>query len=189
MRDEMQPEMQQNTAEQVGQPTEQIELPVENLAAEPERRPERARERVDVAAYQLPDPIQVRSITVRRGRIVYDVVVADPAFRYTTPKLAAFATRQYPDLPLHACVNNVGTAFGSVIESTSVPHMLEHLAIDIQTRNASAAADTFVGTTEWLDERAGIARVEMSFKDDLEALKSFNEATRFLNTAVITCLS
>ena len=144
---------------------------------------------LDDARYKRPDPIIVKSITVRKGRIIFDVVISDPAFRTTTPKLAAFATRQYPDLPLHACVNSAGNAFGSVIESTSVPHLLEHLAIDVQTRNATGSDDTVVGTTEWIDERSGKARVEMSFKDDLEALKAFNEATRFLNTAVLTCLS
>ena len=39
--------------------------------------------------------------------------------------------------------------------------------------------DSFLGTTEWVDERAGEARVEISFKDDLEALKAFNEQQRF----------
>ena len=72
-------------------------------------------------------PIQVKTIVVRTGRIVCDIEIPNPAFRTTSPKLAAFVTNQYPDLPLHACVNEVGTAFGSVIEKTSIPHMLEHL--------------------------------------------------------------
>ena len=47
----------------------------------------------------------------------------------------------------------------------------------------------FIGTTEWLDEEAGLARIEVGFKDDLVALRAFNEAIRFLNIAVLTCLS
>ena len=134
-------------------------------------------------------PIKTKVITVRTGRIVCDIEIADPAYRMTSPKLAAFVTNQYPDLPLHACVNEVGTAFGSDIEKTSVPHMLEHLVVDIQTHETDTPrATTFVGTTEWTDEDAGQARIEVSFRDDLQALRAFNKALEFLNTAVLTCL-
>ena len=135
-------------------------------------------------------PIQVKTIVVRTGRIVCDIEIPNPAFRTTSPKLAAFVTNQYPDLPLHACVNEVGTAFGSVIEKTSIPHMLEHLVVDIQAHETDTPrAETFVGTSEWTDEEAGKARVEASFRDDLQALRAFNKAVEFLNTAVLTCLS
>ena len=134
-------------------------------------------------------PIQVRTITVQTGRLVCDIVIPDERFRRTTPGLAAFAAERFPDLPHHACVNAKGTAFGDVMEHTSTAHLLEHLAISLQTRAAAQAADSFVGTTEWTDEQAGEARVQLSFRDDLEALRAFNEATRFLNIAVLTCLA
>ena len=134
-------------------------------------------------------PIEVRTITVRTGRIVCDVVVADERFRRTTPRLAAFAEGQYPDLPHHACVNDAGHAFGDVMEDTSVPHLLEHLVISEQVRSQAGGAATFIGTTEWTDEAAGEARVEVGFKDDLVALRAFNGAVQFLNMAVLTCLA
>lgn len=135
------------------------------------------------------EPVQVREITVRTGRIVVDVSIPDARFRYTTPRLAAFAMGQYPDLPHHACVNHVGTTFGDVIENTSIPHLLEHLVISVQVHDGANGDPLFVGTSEWTDEAAGEARVEIGFKDDLVALRAFNEATRFVNTAVLTCLS
>ena len=135
------------------------------------------------------DPILVRTVTVRTGRLVCDVQIPDERFRKTTPHLASFVCQAYPDLPRHACVNGEGATFGTVMERTSTPHLLEHLAISEQTRAAKDAARTFVGTTEWVDEAAGEARVEISFQDDLEALRAFNEATRFLNNAVLICLA
>ena len=137
----------------------------------------------------LGQPIEVRTITVRTGRIVADVVIADERFRETTPGLAAFVEESYPDLPHHACVNEVGFAFGDVIEHTTVPHLLEHLVISMQVRERAIGDATFIGTTEWTDEAAGAARVEFGFKDDLVALRAFNEAVKFLNVAVLTCLS
>ena len=118
-----------------------------------------------------------------------DIVVADGRHRYTTPRLAAFARDRYPDLPYHACVNDAGSLFGDVIERTSTPHLLEHIAISEQARAAEAPEDRFLGTTEWTGEDVGEARVTISFRDDLEALRAFNNATRFVNIAVLTCLS
>lgn len=136
-----------------------------------------------------PDPIRVKAITVKTGRMVCDVQIPLERHRYTTPRLAAFAEGQFPDLPHHACVNEVGHAFGDVIEDTSTAHLLEHLIISLQVRDRSGGADAFLGTTEWTDELNGEARIEVSFRDDLAALRAFNEAVRFLNIAVITCLS
>lgn len=135
------------------------------------------------------DPILVRTITVRTGRLVCVVEIPDERYRRTTPRLAAFVRQIYPDLPHHACVNGEGATFEAVMEHASTPHLLEHLAISEQTRAAEDAAAAFVGTTEWIDEAAGEARIEISFRDDLEALRAFNEATRFLNNAVLTCLA
>ena len=137
----------------------------------------------------MEQPVQVKTITVQTGRLVCDVVVSDAQHRYTTPRLAAFAQGHYPDLPYHACVNDAGPLFGDAIEHTSTPHLLEHIAISEQTRAAEAPEDRFFGTTEWTDEAAGEARVTISFRDDLEALRAFNNAARFVNIAVLTCLS
>ena len=137
----------------------------------------------------VSDAITITAITVRTGRLVCEVSIPDPAFRNTTPRLAAFAADQYPDLPHHACVNDVGHTFGDVMENTSTAHLLEHLVISLQVREGSVDDALFIGTTEWLDEEAGLARIEVGFKDDLVALRAFNEAIRFLNIAVLTCLS
>ncbi len=134
-------------------------------------------------------PVRVRSITVKTGRLVCDVSVPDPRYRRTTPGLAAFAADQYPDLPHHACVNDAGKTFGDVMEATSTPHLLEHVAISMQTRAAKGGDASFTGTTEWTDEQAGEARIQLSFQDDLDALRAFNDATQFVNIAVITCIS
>lgn len=137
----------------------------------------------------MSDPIEVRAITVRTGRLVCEVAIPEERWRQTTPKLAAFVEGSYPDLPHHACVNDVGYSFGDVIEHTSVPHLLEHLTISEQVRASEGVSSMFIGITEWMDEAAGVANVEIGFRDDLVALRAFGEATRFLNTAVLTCLA
>lgn len=125
---------------------------------------------------------------VGEGRIGCDVVFAAQAPRTTDPVLAARVCASFPNLPRHACVNGAGDTFGAVMEATSLPHLLEHLVIDLQTQAAppDASPDTaYVGITRWTDENAGRAHIEVSFTDDLVALWAFRDAARFLNEAVV----
>ena len=106
-----------------------------------------------------------------------------------------------PTLAQHACVNERGTVFAAVMDCTPLPHLLEHLVVDLQVRAESgqwftlpgAAAEAppsmvgathdrpIVGTSEWLDEVAGIARIDVSFADDLVALRAVRDSVAFLN--------
>lgn len=134
-------------------------------------------------------PVSVSAITVRTDRLVLAVEVAPDAPRYATPALAAALVRAVPTLPLHACVNERGSTFGAVLAETSLPHVLEHLIIDAQTRAARdaatpAAGATFVGFTTWTDEPAGRARIEVSYQDDLAALAAVRQALATLNAAL-----
>ena len=93
-------------------------------------------------------PLEVREIIVRTGRLVCEVVVANPRLRTTTPELIERVNRDHPHLAQHACVNAEGPLFGAVMDHTSLPHLLEHVAIDLQTQASSDSAAVFVGTTE-----------------------------------------
>lgn len=135
--------------------------------------------------------LSIERLTVRSDRVVCDVVVTPGAPRATSPAFIARVLKEFPTLPHHACVNDQGDTFAAVMERTSLPHLLEHLVIDLQVRAQPptlAIADpapVFVGTTEWTDEFAGRARIEVSFTDDLVALRAFRDATSFLNRTVV----
>ena len=133
-------------------------------------------------------PIRLVSVAVKRGRLVCELVIPDERKRFSTPELASYVEINYPDIATHACVNESGRHFGAVMRYTSIAHLLEHIAIDEQVRDSENDDALFVGTTEWVDEQAGRARIQLSFNDDLSALKAFNKALRFLNIAVITYL-
>ena len=134
------------------------------------------------------DALAIERLVVGEGRIGCDVALAPHAPRTTDPALAARVGAAFPNLPRHACVNGAGDTFGAVMGATSLPHLLEHLVIDLQTQAAppDAPPDTaYVGVTRWTDENAGRAHIEVSFTDDLVALRAFRDAVRFLNVAVV----
>lgn len=145
-------------------------------------------------------PIRVERMEVRRGHLVCRVAFS-AAPRTTSPQLMSHVLAEVPTLARHACVNERGTVFAAVMDCTPLPHLLEHLVVDLQVRAESgrwfalpgAAAGAppsmagathdrpIVGTSEWLDEAAGIARIDVSFADDLVALRAMRDSVAFLN--------
>lgn len=133
-------------------------------------------------------PIAVESIRVQTGRLVVTVVIDRENHRDTTAKLAAYVLALKPDLGLHPCVNDEGSTFGAVIENTSTAHMLEHLYIDAALAHAVSDSQAFTGTTAWVSKDQGKAELQLSYVDDLDGLRAFNEALNFLNQAVLICM-
>lgn len=132
--------------------------------------------------------ILVERITVLSGRLVCRVAIPDPRYRYSNHKLGATVRRAFPSIRAHSCVNGESDRFDPVLDTTSVPHVLEHIAIDIQIHETKKA-EQLVGATEWLDEDAGIAMIQLSFADDFEALGAFKQALAFLNKVAPVCLA
>ncbi len=188
-----------------------------------------------MALGSLSDALVIERLTVRPDRIVCDLRVSPSAPASTSPGLVRRVLADYPTLLDHACVNDEGDTFAAVADHTSLPHLVEHLVIDAQVRqavqagspaagirpapSARPAAQTaavaeplppvgpahganrageaaspfraaakkstmYVGTTEWVDRFAGHAVVEVSYTDDLTALRSFRDAVCAVNHLV-----
>lgn len=131
------------------------------------------------------DAVSIEQFTVGEGRLVCEIRLAPSAPRVTSPGLIRKLEGAFPHLARHACVNDKGVTFGAVMNHTSLPHLLEHLVIDLQVRGAQRDDDAFAGTTDWIDQEVGTARIQVSFTDDLAALRAFRDAVRFLNDAVV----
>lgn len=140
----------------------------------------------NMASPQSSEPaLELLSLTVKAGRVVARLRIGQKRYRRMTPSRAKYLEEKFPTLTAHACVNGRGDTFGVVMGHTSVPHVLEHLVIELQTRASEDPEAMFVGTSEWEDEATGRACVQVSFTDDLQALRAFNDATQILNIAVL----
>lgn len=130
------------------------------------------------------DAVRIEKLTVLPGRIACDVVV-DTRRPYTDAAFAARLCERVPTIVRHSCISKQGAVFGDVISCTSLAHVLEHLVIDLQASYGKSSDTLYMGTTEWVDEGKGIAHVEVSFTDDLVALRSFRDAMLIINETVI----
>lgn len=126
-------------------------------------------------------PITIEELHLSRGKLEVHVRVRTDA-RRTDERIARQAVESFPHLPEHSCVNDRGPAFASVIADTSVPHLLEHLVIDLQVaEEPDGSRARFAGHTKWLDESEGLALVTVSFRSDARALRALRDARDYLN--------
>ena len=130
--------------------------------------------------------IETEHISVKPGRLTIRVRVTAGTPLYMSPVLAYKVLATYPELVAHACINEEGRIFGDVIDHTSVPHVLEHLIISEQARNEETPAKAnLLGTTQWLDESHGVARIDVNFTNDIVALQAFRNALQFMNEEMV----
>lgn len=131
------------------------------------------------------DALSLVSIRIERGRACLVVRVCSDK-RFTDRLIVERALRVYPDLAHHACVNAKGPTFASDILGTSLPHLLEHLIIDIQLADERTAPDArFVGNTTWIDEVGETAQINVTFADDLVVLRAIGQAVTFVNECCV----
>lgn len=147
--------------------------------------------------------VRIVRLEVMRGHLTCIVELAAGAPRMTSNALVERILRDFPNLPRHACVNEHGRTFGDVMARTPMPHLIEHMIIDLQVREMASAAPAasasaapaksapaapadvpLVGTSEWIDEAAGLARIDVSFADDQVALRALRDAVAALNDAL-----
>jgi len=135
--------------------------------------------------------IRVERISVQKNRLICYVVVDEQAPLTTSPEIAARLCELVPTLPEHDCINECGPTFGDVIAHTSLPHVLEHLVIDAQTKQAVQSQDPclqarlFRGTTEWVNFGERRAKIELEYADDLMVLRALTDSLTLLNNIVL----
>lgn len=134
--------------------------------------------------------LDIRHITVRKGALDLEVAAALGTL-YVSASVAQRILQQLPNLAKHVCVNGRGETFGDELVGTELPHLLEHVIIELQGQANPEHGSTFTGHTSWLEElertRAeGIAlmRVTVTFIDDLEALRACEQARAIIEHAV-----
>lgn len=134
--------------------------------------------------------VHIKHITVQADRVILDVQFSAELPRTTTPAFAERLLAVRPRIAEHACVNSKGTTFAAVLSKTSLPHVLEHLAIDILIDMLVQQGSEYVvtGTSEWIDSQRTLARIQISCPDDLLTLSACNQAVSLL-CSMLDCMN
>jgi hypothetical protein len=104
--------------------------------------------------------------------------------RYTTdkvPHLPRLLFKLFPHLEQHKCDNGRGYTFRKEAEATEIPHLLEHLIIELQGQ--SLPHTVLRGETQWnwrVDPR-GRFHVYVQYENELLVLASIRLAEKVIN--------
>lgn len=133
-------------------------------------------------------PLVIEHIQVRPDRMEVTIRVRSEQFAYTNNRIIEEVLSHFPSLGMHACRNHKGRLFADVMNHTSVPHLLEHMVVDGQTRRAQKEDRIFTGTTQWSREDPLVALVFFSYEDDLVALEVLNQCVALLNAILLASI-
>lgn len=132
------------------------------------------------------EPLEIQRVRVRRGALDIEVAAALETLHVTRSQ-ASSVLAMFPNLARHVCVNERDDGhFASEIVGTELPHLLEHLIIELQARadkEEGVAPRSYSGHTSWLEELEctgpegfALMRVTVSFADDFVALRALKDA-------------
>lgn len=124
---------------------------------------------------------------MRKGALDLEVSCDIDALR-VTPEQAARVLGLLPNLEHHICVNDSnGDRFGDELVGTELPHLLEHVIIELQGAAQDDNDLALTGHTSWLDELAvtepegfALMRTSVTFADDFVALGAMNAALEII---------
>lgn len=134
------------------------------------------------------DSLKIRRIRVRKGALDIELSCALDSL-HVTQLQAQRALDLFPNLARHVCVNEREDGrFGAEIVGTELPHLLEHLVIELQAqadRQAGLPPRSYTGHTSWFEELAltasqgyALMRTTVTFHDDFVALRALEDALR-----------
>lgn len=118
-------------------------------------------------------------------RIEMIVQMPDPN-RYLTsqvPHLPRLLLRLLPRLGQHTCHNDLGCSFRQECRRTEIPHLFEHLIIELQLQAQQNPDDYLSGETAWnwqVDPR-GHYHVTVDYDNELLAIASIRLAERIIH--------
>ncbi len=131
----------------------------------------------------------VKEITFDQSGKVHLVVEIPDSEAYTTshaPSMPRILFRMFPYLAAQRCFNDQGHSFRREALSTEIPHLFEHLLLEIQkqARLGVYGDGPITGDTQWnwsVDPR-GRFHVTVSYDNEIVALAAIRLAERIINS-------
>lgn len=124
--------------------------------------------------------MRVTSVTVCSDRVDVVVQVEDARAMRTSldETIAGRALAVLPGLANHRCFNDAGRTFAEEIADTEVPHLFEHVVLELMAEAGSPRS--LKGETAWDFKRdgRGVFRVSLEYDDDLVCLGAIKAADR-----------
>lgn len=125
--------------------------------------------------------VEILFYDANKVKLVVEMPDPDRCTTDNSPHLPRSLFRLFPHLAHHKCHNGNGYSFQREAQSTEVPHLLEHLIIELQAQ--AQHHEVLKGETQWnwrVDPR-GTFHVHVDYENELLVLAAVRLAERVVN--------
>ena len=120
-----------------------------------------------------------------KARLTVEIPETEAILTTHVPNMPRILFRRFPYLAAQRCFNDEGISFRSEARNTEVPHLFEHLLLEIQKQvHRGICTDLSIsGETEWnwLVDPRGSFHVTVGYDNEIVALASIRLAERLIN--------
>lgn len=118
-----------------------------------------------------------------RAKLVVEIPETDAYTTSEAPRIPRIVFKLFPHMATQRCYNDAGHSFRREAQATEIPHLFEHLIIEIQDQVRRGMGVPFAGETQWnwtIDPR-GRFYVTVDYDNEIVALGAIRLAERVIN--------
>jgi len=130
--------------------------------------------------------LKIREIVflrTNRVRLVVEIPDTEALTTAEAPRIPRILFRLFPHMAAQRCHNDGGYSFRREAQATEIPHLFEHLILEIQNQVRRGVGLPFAGETSWnwtVDPR-GRFYVTVDYDNEIVALGAIRLAERIIN--------
>jgi hypothetical protein len=118
-----------------------------------------------------------------KAKLVVEIPETEIFHTAQAPRVPRILFKLFPHMVTQRCHNGAGLSFRREAEATEIPHLFEHLILEIQDQVRRHVGNPFRGETHWnwtIDPR-GRYYVTFDYDDEMVALGAIRLAERVIN--------
>jgi len=118
-----------------------------------------------------------------QARLVVEIPETEASHTTQVPRLPRILFKLFPQMAAQRCQNEGGFSFRREAQATEIPHLFEHLIIEIQNQVRRGIGAPFCGETQWnwtVDPR-GRYYVTVDYDNEMVALGAIRLAERLID--------
>jgi hypothetical protein len=118
-----------------------------------------------------------------RAKLVVEIPDSEAYSTVEAPRIPRILFKLFPHMATQRCYNDSGYSFRREAQATEIPHLFEHLIIEIQDQVRRGMGTPFAGETQWnwtVDPR-GRFYVTVDYDNEIVALGAIRLAERVIN--------
>ncbi len=122
-------------------------------------------------------------LSSRRARLKVEIPETEPYTTHGDARTPRLLFRLLPRLAAQRCHNDGGYSFRREAQATEIPHLFEHIILEIQDQVRRGLGAPFAGETQWnwtVDPR-GHFYVTVDYENEIVALGAIRLAERVIN--------